>query len=126
MREALGVAVHSAGCTCPEISSCSGTWDGSMSGLMSGLMLPRRVSSSSGVGEVLCSPSIGLRSEASTISSPLNTNRGAMHCCSFCATSQRTPVGNPDSSAWACSTLAKVGVFCCLIIWKLEEVEEGM
>ena len=54
--------------------------------------------------------------------SPLRTNRGAMHHCSFHATPHRTPVGNPDSLVWACSTLAKAMVFCCLIIWKLEEV----
>ena len=81
-------------------------------------MLPRRVASS-GIRDVLHSPSTGLRSEASTIPLPLRTNRGAIHHCNSCTASQRTHVGNPDSLAQACSTLAKAMVFCCLITWEV-------
>ena len=49
-----------------------------------------------------------------------------MHHCSSKATWQRTPLGNPDSLAQVCSTLAMAMVFCCLIIWKSEEEGEGM
>ena len=59
-RGSVGAAVHSAGCTCSQISSHSGTWGPSMLGLM----LPRRVASSFCVGEVLHSPSIDLRTDA--------------------------------------------------------------
>ena len=120
------MAVHSAGCTCSWISSCSGTQGGSILHLISHLMMPKRVASSSGVGEFLCSPPMGLRREASAISLPLRANRGAMHLCSSQTASERNHVGNPDSLAQACSALAKAMVFCCLIIWKSEEVGEGM
>ena len=89
-------------------------------------MLPRRVASSSGVGEVPHTPSVGFRSQASTILLLLRTNKRAMHHCSSTAASQRTPVGNPDSLVQAYSALAKAMVFCCLIIWKSEEVGSGM
>ena len=56
-REDVGAAVCSAGCTCSHTSSGSGTWGGS---IMSCSMSPRRVASSSGVGEVLHSPPMGL------------------------------------------------------------------
>ena len=121
----VGVAVHSACCTCSQISSCSGTWGSSILHLISCLMSPGRVASSSGVGEILWSPSMGLRMEASTITSLLRTNKGAMHQCSSHAASQSTPGENPDSSAQACSTLAKAMVFCCLIIWNVEEVRKA-
>ena len=49
---------------------------GLMSDLMFIFMSPRRVASSSGIGEALCSPSTGLRSEVSNILLPLRTNRG--------------------------------------------------
>ena len=62
-----GVAVHSAGDTSSWTFSCSGTWGGST--------LPRRVASSPGVGEVLCSSPMGLKRETSTISSPLRAIR---------------------------------------------------
>ena len=93
---------------------------------ISGLTSPRIVASSSGIGEVPCSPSMDCRSEASTISSPLRANMGAMYCCSCLATSQRTPVGQPDSLAWVCSTLARARVLCSLTIQKLEEAGEGI
>ena len=129
-EEVVGVTVHSTGCACSWISSSSGTWGTSMSGLMSdwisGLISPRRVASSSSIGDVPHSPSTDCRNEASTISSPLRANRGAMHHCSSLTASQRTPVGQPDSLAQACSTLAKARVLCSLIIWKLEEAGEGM
>ena len=82
--------------------------------------------SSSGIGEVLCSPSTGCRNEACTISSPLRANRGAMHCCSSLTVSQRTPVGPLDSLSCASSTPAKARVLCYLIILKLGEAGEVM
>ena len=88
-------------------------------------MLPIEVASSSGVGEVLHSPPMGLRSEASTILSLLRTKRRALHHCSSHAIPQRIPVEDPDSSVQACNALAKPMVFCCLIIQELEEVGEA-
>ena len=56
-KEAVGLTVHSAGCACSWISSSSGTFGASMSGLtadwISGLISPRRAASSFGVWEVL-------------------------------------------------------------------------
>ena len=128
--EVIGVAVHSAGCACSHISSSAGTWGTLTSGFtsdwISDWISPRRTASSSGVGEVLHSPSMGCRSEASTISSPLRTNRGAMHHCSSLAVSHRTPMGQPDSLVWACSTLVKARVLCSLITMKLEEARKDM
>ena len=97
-----------------------------MSDWISGLTSPRRTATSSGIGEVLHSPSMGCRSEASTILSLLRANREAMHCCSSLAASQRTSVGQLDSLAQACSALAKARVLCSLIIQKSEETGEGM
>ena len=74
--EVVGVMVHSAGCVCSWISSSSGTWGTLMSYWISGLTSPRRVASSPGIGEVLCSLSMGCRSEASTTYSILRANRG--------------------------------------------------
>ena len=69
--EAVGEMVVFAGCAYSWISSSSGTWDTSMSGLtsdwISGLILPRRAASCSGIGEDLCSPSTDHRSEVSTL-----------------------------------------------------------
>ena len=104
--KAAGGATHSAGCTTSWTSSCSGAWGGST--------LPRRVASFSGVVEVLCSFPMGLRWEVLTIPLLLWAIRGAMHFCSSCADSQRTPVGNPDSLVEAWSTWANARVFSCL------------
>ena len=75
-RKAVGVAVCSAGCTHIQVSSCSGICGGSVSGLRSGLMSPRRMASSSCVEAVLHCTSMDFRSEASNMSSPLRTNKG--------------------------------------------------
>ena len=101
-RQAIGVAVCSAGCACSQTSSHSGTWDSSISCLRSGLMLPRRAASSSGVRKFLF-PFNRFSSEASTISSPLRNNSRAMPHCSSHIASQRTPVGVLDSSVQASS-----------------------
>ena len=78
----------------------------------------RTAASSSSVGEVSCSSPVGFRREGFTISSPLRAIGGAMNFCSSYATSQRTPVGDPNSSEWACSTQARARVFSCLMAQK--------
>ena len=108
--EATGVAVCSAGYSSWWTSSCSGTVDGSTS--------PRRVASSSGVGEVPCSCPVGLRREALTISSPLRAIRADMYFCSSNVAWQRTPVGNCDSLVQTCSDQAKARVFSCVMAQK--------
>ena len=67
---------------------------------------PRRVASSSRVGEVLCSSPVGYKSEASTISSPLRCIKGAMHLWSSLVESHKTPGGIPDLSVQVCSAQA--------------------
>ena len=127
--EVKGLAVCSALsrlCLLPNLSSAR-TWGTLTSGLMSDwisdLILPRRVASSSGIGEVTHSPSTGCRREASTISSLLRANMGAMQfpCCITKDSSGATRLLN-----MGCSSLAKARDLCSLITLKLEEGGEGM
>ena len=87
--------------------------------------LPRRVVSSSGVGEGPKSSSWGLNREASITSSPLRVIKRAMHYWNSMMALHRMPVLTPDVSAQACITKAKASVFSCLMTQKFWELEMG-
>ena len=93
------------------------TFMGGCSSLLSHLWLqfsPRRVTSSSGVGEVLHLSSVGWRSEVSTISSLYI--KGVRHLWSSHTALQRTPVGAPSLSALHCRAQSRAMVFPCLMV----------
>ena len=76
------------------------------------------MASSSGVGEVPLSPSIGFRREASTMSSLLRVIMEDIQLWSSHEVQHKTPVGAPDSLAQACSAWAKARVCSCLMTQK--------
>ena len=80
--------------------------------------LPQEVASSSRVGEVPGSLSIGSRCETSMISSPLRHIKAAMHLSSSCAALQKTLVGAPYPSAHHCRSQARARVFSCIMVQK--------
>ena len=102
-KEGMGRGCRNNNFLCKGTSSgtscSSGTWGGST--------LLRRVASSSGVVEVLCSSPVGLRRKALTFSSLLRAIRKSIHFCSSHAELQRTPMGNSDSLVWVCLTAQK-------------------
>ena len=122
----LGAEKRLASSTNFEISGLSGRESGTLGSTTSS---PRRMASSSDIGEVQCSSSVGFKREASTMSSLLRVIKGAMHFCSSCTESQRAPVGPPDPLAQVCRAWAKTRVFSYLTTQKslgLEALLMGM
>ena len=117
-----GAVVCLAGSMNLGISACWGAGPGVPEGPSPS---PRRVVSSSGVGEVHNSSSTGLNREASITSSLLMVINGAMHCWSSLMALHKTPHLTPDAFAQVCSTLATASVFYCWMIWKFQGSEAG-
>ena len=87
--------------------------------------LPRRVASSSRVGEGPGFFSTGPNREASITSSPSMVINGAMHCWSSLTAPHRTPGLAPDALVQACSTLARANVFSWQMTQKFCGSEAG-
>ena len=106
--EVLGVVVCSAGSMNWGLFTCWEVGPGAPEGLSS---LPRRVASSSRVGEGPDSSSTSLNREATITSSLSMIINGAMHCWSILTALHRTPGLDPDVSTQTCSALARAKVF---------------